>query len=64
MEEKLKAEEARKANNQTTGLSVATDAMQTADQNSMINHLVLLGAVALLGYLAHTVLKHSQDFTG
>ncbi|XP_067947027.1 ubiquitin-conjugating enzyme E2 J2-like [Watersipora subatra] len=65
LKERMEAEEARKSTHTPSGSPAApSTTMQTADNNSMMNHLVLLGAVAMLGYLAHTVLKHSQDLNG
>lgn len=34
------------------------------DNSAVMNHLVLLGAVAALAYFAHTVIKHTQEFGG
>jgi len=35
----------------------------TAGNGSIMNHVVLLGALAVLAYLAHTVIN-TQDFNG
>lgn len=63
MAERVKeAEEARKAGQASGTSNASTAALPTTDYSSILNHIVLLGAVGVLGYLAHTVLKHSEDF--
>lgn len=64
MEAKTKAEAENSQNTPNPGGDATSAALRTDDNSSMLNHLVLLGAVAMLGYLAHTVIKSTQDFTG
>ena len=64
LEAKTKAEAESRSNTPNARGDVVTPSQQTDDNSSMLNHFVLLGAVALLAYLAHTVVKHSQELGG
>lgn len=64
LEAKTKAESESGSNTPSARGDAVVPSQQTDDNSSMLNHFVLLGAVALLAYLAHTVVKHSQELGG